>query len=242
MSDIGCLDSACCESETQESDSAGARGATDSLIEPVDSESCVQGSRAGFPVAGSDGAWTGEPSESIEAITLDDVAAKLDELAQLFRAKIERSEYELHVSKKMSEEVERGRDDLFRQLTAPLVSALASLHADAEKTFRHYEAERESVPLRVFEMHVDDIGDVLAEYGVEIDRPLAGDLFESGRCRIVGSPVPTSDPALDRTIMEVRTSGYAMGGRILMPAKVRVYRFDNDAQGTEAEEMRVASE
>lgn len=153
---------------------------------------------------------------------LDDVTARIAMLEELFRTKIDRTEYEVETLRKQSEEIQEYRTDLYAKLTHPLLREVARIRAGMMQALKSVDAEG-LVCASVIEAYADDLADVLLDYGIEDYVPEPGDKFVSGICKIAGKQ-ETDDLALVGTIVETKAQGYRMqSGEPFVPARVKVY-------------------
>lgn len=72
---------------------------------------------------------------------------------------------------------------------------------------------------------------VLEDYGVR-EIAAEGEVFDPTLHESV-EVVPTNDENKDDTVASIAQTGYVMGDRVIRPAKVRVYKYNADEDGTE---------
>lgn len=163
-------------------------------------------------------------------VTLDDVEARLAVLEGLFRAKIDRTEYEVETLRKQSDEMQGYRNDLFAKVMHPLLREVARIHSGIKQVLAHAD-DSELIGAVAVEAYVDDLADLLSDYGIEEYAPEPGSSFVSGLCKIA-SKQETSDEALIGTIAELKSPGYMLeSSKPFIPARVKVHvRAEGDSK------------
>lgn len=162
---------------------------------------------------------------------LDEIKGGVGALTDRFDARIAKTDYEETTLKRLSGELDRHRDNLYRKIVEPLINEVIDVHQDMSATVASYrrtaEADPEELAARM-RRDLDEfrlmLGDILRNWNVETWWPEPGDALEPLRCRAVRA-VPTDDEARHRTVAETVASGYALEGKVLRPAQVVAYAF-----------------
>lgn len=175
---------------------------------------------------------------------MGEVAGRVGQLEALFEEKISRTEFEINASKDMSEQLQGYRREYFEEYNLPLLKTAMHVVDDIDSYLpqAHAAGEGEGADLAKaysrllnnVEMSRDMLVDELEDYSVESYRPEVGDAFVSGKFKIVGKPVETADPALDRTVAKVLSGGFERKGQVMSPARVKVYTYREPAPQPEA--------
>lgn len=167
-----------------------------------------------------------DPNQEAASERLDAIEATLAELAGLFRAKIDRSEYELETLRRQSDEIQEYRADLYGKLTLPLLQGIIQVHAGMMKTAERFarteDGQEGAVPISTVEIFCEELEDLLGDNGVERFAVATGDAFVSGDMRIIGK-VTTADEALVGTVADTASDGYRLGAKVIAPARVKVH-------------------
>ena len=162
---------------------------------------------------------------------LDEIKGGVGALADRFDARIAKTDYEETTLRRLSGELDRHRDNLYRKIVEPLINEVIDVHQDMSATVASYrrtaEADPEELAARM-RRDLDEfrlmLGDILRNWNVETWWPEPGDALEPLRCRAVRA-VPTDDEARHRTVAETVASGYALEGKVLRPAQVVAYAY-----------------
>lgn len=176
-----------------------------------------------------------EPSE--EAENLRDPAETVKKLKeQLKSCQKERQEFldgwqrakADFINAKKREEEERGEFIKFskRELIKELLPALDSFHT----AFGNKEVwEKVDLNWRMGVQYIySQLLAVLEKHGITLIDPKVGELFDPKKHASIGT-ISVSEKKTDHTVAEVVQKGYALHGKILEPAKVRIaeYRDSN---------------
>lgn len=181
---------------------------------------------------------------------LDEIKGGVGALADRFDARIAKTDYEETTLKRLSGELDRHRDNLYRKIVEPLINEVIDVHQDMSATVASYQRTAEADPEELaarMRRDLDEfrlmLGDILRNWNVETWWPEPGDALEPLRCRAVRA-VPTDDEARHRTVAETVASGYALEGKVLRPAQVVAYAFrpKPEAKAASASADREASE
>lgn len=157
---------------------------------------------------------------------------KLNRLLALFEERIARTDYETATMKKLSDEVQGYREDLYRKLTLPLIRDIISIRDALVNTQAGYsgrDAESAIVPLSVVDIFANMVKDTLEKYGVFILDIGTGDEFASPNIKTIGK-VPTDNPNLHGRIAGVSSDCYMMGEECISPAMATVYVFERSME------------
>ena len=121
--------------------------------------------------------------------------------------------------------VEDLQQDQVRSLLKPVFERLASLHAQAtEAADSNRDADAASAD--EFDFFATSINELLALYDIDSVGAAVGQPFDSRKHH--GTRIKsTDDPALDGIVQRIHRQGYKLAGsgRVLLPARVSVYRY-----------------
>jgi len=124
-----------------------------------------------------------------------------------------------------NQDLRRGQLD---RIVDPILRDLVKLAGDFRRRGQTWEAGRAeagSVDVaKVCRDVAEDVDMILERHGVEALVPEPGTPFDRREHRATGVE-PTTDPALDGTIVETRRPGYRFGARIIQFPEVAVHRF-----------------
>jgi molecular chaperone GrpE (heat shock protein) len=143
-----------------------------------------------------------------------DLSARVGELVRISRDR------EVVINR-LHEENQKLRAGELQQALAPVFRDLFRLYDDLESSAAALLA---SGPARDLEAFRDSVADILYRQGVDRFEAPAGARFDPHEQRGV-APVPTPDPARDRTVAEPLRAGFRTGSRVLRPADVKVFRY-----------------
>lgn len=133
------------------------------------------------------------------------------------------------INAKMREEEERGEFIKFskKELIKELLPALDSFHT----AFGNKEAwEKVDLNWRMGVQYIySQFLGVLEKHGITLIDPKVGEPFDPKRHASIGT-VPVSEKEKDHTVAEVVQKGYALHGKILEPAKVKVSEYADNTQ------------
>ncbi len=157
---------------------------------------------------------------------LSTVEQQIGNLSSQFESKIARNEHEVATMKRMSDEVQQYRDDLYAKLTLPLIRDMIEARDALGSICQRYAHDPDKADV-ISEINVcrSMLADRLGRQSVEVVTSSEGDEFLSFRHKIVGK-VHTSDPSLQGRIAEVSGDSYRLGDQYLSPAMVKVYALD----------------
>jgi molecular chaperone GrpE len=172
-----------------------------------------------------------EPSEESE--NLKDPAEQVRKVREQLKAcQKERQEYldgwqrtkADFINAKKREEEERGEFVKFskRELIKELLPALDSFHT----AFGNKEAwEKVDLNWRMGVQYIySQLLGALEKHGITLIDPKVGELFDPAKHASIES-VPTKNTAEDHTVRVVVQKGYALHGKILEPAKVKIGEY-----------------
>jgi molecular chaperone GrpE (heat shock protein) len=203
-----------------------ARKATSSVVDisefASDSSTFDTKEKAEEYVDTGEGAIEQTISESVGSILcqLELLNRKVDE-------KIMRSEHEAKIIDKMHEELQAYKDDLYSQLTQPILRDIISLRDHICKltvdTLNKAE-ETPTIPLDTFSSFADDLKQILEDNNVEIAQSEVGTSFVPIKQKAL-EKLTTSEASLHKTIAAVISDGYYYKERTLSPQRVIVYSY-----------------
>lgn len=196
-------------------------------------------------VSHEDAADRGE--DGVEA-ALAALEARVGRLSDQFETRIKKSDYEDAMLKRLSDELDEHRNDLYRKIVEPLINEVISMHEGMTRTvmlFRRKAGEEGLSGIAgelkyAFEEYWKVLGDILRTWNVEVWSPAVGDEMEPGRCRAVRG-VPTDDKARHRTVAEVVTPCYLLDGKVLSAAQVAAYAYKPTPVAKEAGDAPLSS-
>lgn len=170
-----------------------------------------------------DGVENPEPAAGEVAEALTRIESGIAELKGLFEDRIARTEYETATMKKLSDEVQGYRDDLYRKLALPFVKDLIAMH----KTAASLEASCDDAPARpsAAGMLAEMARDALEKHGVVIVDAQEGDALVPAQHRAIAKTA-TSDSTLHGRIASAHESLYMLAGECIAPAMVTVYFYE----------------
>ena len=128
----------------------------------------------------------------------------------------------------------RGELDAMFQPVRDGVVALHDLARRAAGQYRRTEQPTADRGAALLDAVADEAADVLARLGVSRIEPVAGELFDPGRHRGVGT-APAPQPWQDNTIVEVSAIGFALAEKVIRRAEVVVARHHEGGQREEQE-------
>lgn len=149
--------------------------------------------------------------------------ARIVEAVDGFHTRAERYE---SIIRQMQSRIEDLQGDQVRQLLAPLIQRFAALHTEAGEARDRAQERNDQAAFKDFGFFVSEIEEGLAMLDVESIDVAVGDAFEPAK-HAARRSVPTSDPALDKTVAKVLRQGFTYVGapRVFMPAQVTVHRY-----------------
>lgn len=164
------------------------------------------------------------------ATELKEIRAQLGTLSQLFDKRIKRTTFDEITLKNYSDEIQECRNDLYKQITLPLLKHLISLRDSILTTVNNakeesQEAESAEVKAEVVKAFADNVEDILFDWSVAILNAKPGQPFDSVTQRII-EKVKTTDESLHGTIAEVCSSAYVLNDKCIEKARVKVHVFD----------------
>lgn len=131
----------------------------------------------------------------------------------------------------LNKELQSYKNDFYGKLATPFLMQLISLHNEMDKEISELKDEmaaseqptgHEDVVMSL-EYYMEKILGSLTNSGVEIHVPEVGGKIDPIEQRIVKT-VPSDDPEQNGIIESVRSNAYIYHGKILLPAKVTVYK------------------
>lgn len=135
------------------------------------------------------------------------------------------------IESNLNKELQQYKNDFYSKLATPFLMQLISLHNEMDKEVSELKAEiaaseeatgHEDVVMSL-EYYREKILGSLTNSGVEIRVPEVGSKIDPIEQRIVKT-IPSDDPAQNGIIEAVRSNAYIYHGKILLPAKVTVYK------------------
>lgn len=169
-------------------------------------------------------------SDTADAMAaLSKLGEDMAELKGMFSDRIARTDYETATMKKLSDEVQDYREDLYRKLTLPFMKDLIEIRNALMSTAEGAKAKgEETVPLSVIEMFGNMVRDSLESHGVRTIEPAKGEKLDAACHKTIGR-VPTADVDLQGTVVSCSSDCYMLGEDCLSPALVTVYCRENRA-------------
>ncbi len=131
----------------------------------------------------------------------------------------------------LNKELQGYKNDFYGNLAAPFLMQLISLYSEMDKEINELKAEMEASAestghedvVMSLEYYRDKVLGSLTNSGVEIRIPEPGNKIDPIEQRIVRT-VPCDDPEKNGIIESVKGNAYVYNGKILLPAKVAVYK------------------
>lgn len=182
----------------------------------------------------------GKVATSEQAATME---SELVALKELFTQRVSRTEYEEKTLRLLTEEVERHRAGLYDQIMTPLLLKVIEVADNIGSTLEFARKQDDpdgSIGVSDLEIYHDMLVETLEDYSVRPFTPEVGDTFDSSRFRRVGL-VPTGDRSLYRRVAEVRSHGYELNGRVIAPAAVKAYQFQEGREESADQSQDVGS-
>lgn len=151
----------------------------------------------------------------------DSMLAALADLKEYFDSKIRYDEAKERQITALHQELESHRQGLYQQILRPMLIDLVGIHDEAA-------GQPESAAQ---EFLLETIEVVLERYGVT-RYTCDGDGVDRTRQRVI-EVERTSDPGLNRRLARRLRTGFELGGKVLRPEWVVVYRYvpDGDLDG-----------
>lgn len=141
------------------------------------------------------------------------------------------SEYEA-TNRLLHARVEELQHDQVRSLLKPVFERLASLHAQATEAAGSTR-DRDAGSAEEFDFFATSIDELLGLYDIDSVGAAVGQPFDSKRHH--ATRVKSTDvPELDGIVQRLHRQGYTLAGsdRVLLPARVSVYRFAGPGSGS----------
>lgn len=169
----------------------------------------------------------GQPEADLAA-ELRRLAEGLEGLGTQFAEKLRHVAHEEKVVDRLHAELQQYKGDLYAQLLRPLLLELVRIRDSMVRRVQRLQAlpaEEQSVSLQEFESYAQDIGLLLENNEVEIYAAQVGQPFAPQRQRAT-QRMPTGHKALHGVVESTVSDGYLYGQRVLAPAQVAVYQYD----------------
>jgi molecular chaperone GrpE (heat shock protein) len=170
-------------------------------------------------------------ADQADDVKFEELTAAVDRLSERLRA-------DQDVIGRMQSRIETLQGDQVRALLGPAVTELANLHAAfAESAERDYERLGFDRVRKEFTLLADRVETAIDVLGAQSLDARVGDTFDSRSHQAVRQ-VPSEDPALDKTIVEVVRQGFTFDpdGRPALYARVAVYSFSAASGAQDAPE------
>ncbi len=155
---------------------------------------------------------------------IDEILAKMDKLTSLASERMMSYEVLSQFDKTMKGEL----TDVKNSSVKSLLIKVANVREAADDLVERMEKNRDSVTIDDAIDAVCNFGDMLEEIllvnGAVRFRDEAGTPYEYPRHN-KSKVIDTENPALNKTVAEVVSSGYVLDDKILLPEKVNVYRY-----------------
>ena len=158
------------------------------------------------------------------------VESGVDRILQAFDEKLRYDASKQEIIDRLHEELVGHRADLVGQAVRPFILGMIRHHGEIGKLVAGVRAPSAAeMPsgkvCDLLESLQQDVEDVLAKNGVSAYRADASERFDPVRQTVVGSALPTDDEARSGTIAACLAPGFERDGRILVKARVSVYRY-----------------
>ncbi|WP_116020845.1 nucleotide exchange factor GrpE [Thermomonospora umbrina] len=153
------------------------------------------------------------------------LAAEVARLAAAVEREHERAAHRETVIDRLHEDVQTLRRGELQALFEPVRAALFRLHDLTGREARRWadDPPEPANAAALLAAVTDEIAEALARTGVERFTVAPGDPFDPARHRPVAT-VTVEDPALDGTVVGVRSDGFARADRVVRKAEVQVGR------------------
>lgn len=150
---------------------------------------------------------------------------KLEKLAASFDREVRAEASRERVVDRLHKELEEYKQDLLLKILRPVFIDMIQLHDDIGKMIEATDRADLSADARrllgVLAEYQQAIEDILYRQGVE-PFEVEGSTFDARRQR-AAAPIPTTDPALAKTIAKRIRKGFAAEGKVIRPEIVSVY-------------------
>lgn len=188
----------------------------------------IKASEGSLPDEGKSDNPADDPADDPIDKALEQIVEALNNLEQLFTAKIDRSEYELETLKKQSEEIQEYKADLYVSMLTPVLKPLARTHAHMKRAILKAQAnEADTIPLVEVEFTLDDLSELIEDAGVEIRTFDEGDPFEVNAMKITGQ-TQVMEPEKNKTVNSVSSDAYIFKNTVLEKARTIVNVYSED--------------
>jgi molecular chaperone GrpE len=153
------------------------------------------------------------------------LAGKFEKLAASFEREVRAEASRERVVDRLHKELEEYKQDLLLKILKPVFIDMIQLHDDIGKMIEATDRADLSADARrllgISAEYQQAIEDILYRQGVE-PFEVEGSTFDARRQR-AAAPIPTSDPALAKTIAKRIRKGFAAEGKVIRPEIVSVY-------------------
>ena len=171
---------------------------------------------------------TPEPTPTADTAMSEDIAARLDELKELFEERIRYDEYKNKLFDNMHSELTKFRNGMADKILDSMALDVIGIIDIVKRTAANYsekEANAENYKRLLNQVYgiAEDLTDVLYRQSIE-PYNVNGDTVDVKRQKIA-KVIETDDESLDKTVAQVVLEGYEKEGRVLRPERVNVYKF-----------------
>ena len=180
---------------------------------------------------------SGEPRSSNDGCRVPDerfagcaaaVDAGVDRILQAFDEKLRYDQAKQDVIDRQHDELIGHRADLVAQAVQPFVFGMIHHHAEIGKLLAGVRGTANEMPSTkvcdLLESLAEDIEDLLGQNGVAAYRAEVSAPFDPVRHTVVGKVLPATDPGCSGTVAACLGPGFEREGRVLVKARVSVYR------------------
>ncbi len=159
--------------------------------------------------------------------TLYIVLQQIEQLHKKFDSKIQKSETQDILVKKLYAEVQEYKKDLYSTMMKPLLMEFIQMRNNILKMGLSLEKKDKNAVISVkdFLSFAYDIEDVLENYNIEIFSSNFGEEFDPRRQKVLKKQV-TDDENLHKKIAKSVSDGYIYGSRIMVKEAVVVYAYE----------------
>lgn len=157
---------------------------------------------------------------------LQRIESLLADIDRKFERRLQTDAHKNALFDKLHAELQEHKSGLVQKLIQPMLTDLIRLHDDVSALVSQFAGEEPAVQkaLQPFTTLTDDIADILERNQTEIFNEPAGTAFDPSRQKVL-KKIPTSDPALDKTIAKSIRPGFMWNGRIIRPQSVDVHIY-----------------
>jgi molecular chaperone GrpE (heat shock protein) len=151
---------------------------------------------------------------------------KITDLGSLFEKRIQYTEHEEKIVDKMHEELQKHREDMYSQLTRPILLDIIQIRKSMMRISSvPQNKEERTIPLKTFETYIFEIQEILERNNIEMYRCEPGTDFVPIRQRVT-EKIPTPHKRMHGKVARTLSEGYEYMGKTITPEQVTVYSFE----------------